>query len=125
MKPNAWLVLILMAVLSIPAGVAAFGDNLSEPAGKAPARQWPEPSSEGEALYVEKCAMCHREQGMGTGLLARRMETALLEDRKDLTAEAVIALARTGIGNMPRISRGEVSDEQLAAIAAYLSGEQQ
>ena len=75
----------------------------------------------GEALFVEKCAMCHRERGMGTGLLARRMETALLEERTDLNSQAVIIMARMGIGNMPRISRGEVSDEQLQAIADYLS----
>ena len=65
--------------------------------------------------------MCHRERGMGTGLLARRMETALLEERTDLNSQAVIIMARMGIGNMPRISRGEVSDEQLQAIADYLS----
>ena len=29
--------------------------------------------------------------------------------------------ARMGIGNMPPIARGEVSDAQMAAIAAYLS----
>jgi len=28
--------------------------------------------SAAEALYVEKCSMCHREMGMGTILLARR-----------------------------------------------------
>jgi len=28
---------------------------------------------------------------------------------------------RTGIANMPRIPRGEVSDAELTAIAAYLA----
>jgi cytochrome c553 len=76
-----------------------------------------------EHLFVEKCGMCHRQMGMGTVILARRMEPKLarLEMRTDLTADYVTAAARQGIGNMPRIPRGEVSDAQLARIAAYLA----
>jgi len=76
-----------------------------------------------EALFVEKCGMCHRQMGMGTVLLARRMPPALarLEAREDLTVDYVTAAARQGLGNMPRIRRGEVSDTQLARIARYLA----
>jgi cytochrome c553 len=76
-----------------------------------------------EALYVEKCGMCHRQMGMGTVLLARRMDPklAMLEKRTDLTAEYIITAARSGIGNMPPIRRGEVSDDQMGRIAGYLS----
>jgi len=79
--------------------------------------------SPAEALFVEKCGMCHRQMGMGTVILARRMDPskAMLEARKDLTAEYVIQAARAGVGNMPRIQRGEVSDAQLQTIAAYLT----
>ncbi|MPT47132.1 MAG: cytochrome c [Sphingobium sp.] len=74
-------------------------------------------------LFVEKCAMCHRQFGMGTVLLGRRMpkDQAMLEPRKDLTKEFVIMAARQGIGNMPRIPRGEVSDAELDQIATYLA----
>jgi mono/diheme cytochrome c family protein len=75
----------------------------------------------GEALYVEYCAMCHTANGMGTGLLARRRDDALLEERGDLAAAFVVIAARNGIGNMPAIPRGEVSDEDLQAIADYLA----
>lgn len=77
----------------------------------------------GEALYLEKCIMCHGDIGMGTGLLARRVEPSVanLEQREDLPAEYVIQAARVGIGNMPAIARGEVNDEQLRQIAAYLA----
>jgi len=79
-------------------------------------------ASGGEALYVEYCAMCHAANGMGTGLLARRgRDPALLEGRSDLAAGFVVIAARNGIGNMPAIPRGEVSDEQLQAIADYLA----
>jgi len=76
-----------------------------------------------EALFVEKCGMCHRQMGMGTVILARRMDPklAMLEARTDLTADLIAAAARQGIGNMPRISRGEVSDAQLAEITTYLT----
>jgi cytochrome c553 len=76
-----------------------------------------------EHLFVEKCGMCHRQMGMGTVILARRMDASIarLENRTDLTAEYVTVAARQGIGNMPRIPRGEVSDAQLARIAAYLA----
>jgi mono/diheme cytochrome c family protein len=80
----------------------------------------------GEALFVEKCGMCHREVdrvgGMGTFLIERRdpNNEAMLERRALLTPEYIAAAIRVGIGNMPRISRAEVSDAQLAAIAEYL-----
>ena len=75
----------------------------------------------GEKLYVEKCMMCHGSNGMGTGLLARRTDVPLLEERDDLTVDFVTQAARMGIGNMPAIPRGEVSDEQLKEIGEYLA----
>ena len=79
--------------------------------------------SDGKAMFHEKCGMCHGPGGMGTGLLARRMDPAVaeLEKRGDLMPDFVTAAARMGVGNMPAISRGEVSDRQMAAIAAYLA----
>jgi hypothetical protein len=61
--------------------------------------------------------------GMGTVVLARRKDQkiAMLEARDDLTVDFVTAAARAGIGNMPRISRGEVSNAQMARIARYLA----
>ena len=75
----------------------------------------------GEALYVEHCASCHAPNGMGTGLLARRVQPALLEARDNLPAAYVVVAVRQGIGNMPVIPRGEVSDDELKAIADYLA----
>lgn len=80
-------------------------------------------SSTDEALFVEKCGMCHRQMGMGTVILARRMDpkVAMLESRTDLNTEMITSAARLGIGNMPRISRAEASDAELARVAAYLT----
>ncbi|MBK6672396.1 MAG: cytochrome c [Proteobacteria bacterium] len=76
-----------------------------------------------EALFVEKCSMCHRQMGMGTVSLARRVpsERAMLEKRTDLTVDFVKVIARRGLINMPRISRVEVDDDQLDRIARYLA----
>ncbi len=80
-------------------------------------------ASPGADLFQQKCAMCHRSGGMGALLLARRLDPSLapLETRDDLTADDVTRIVRDGMGNMPRLSRGEVSDADLAAIARYLT----
>ena len=75
----------------------------------------------GERLYLDKCAMCHGPNGMGTGLLARRAEQPLLEKRTDLTPEFIVQAVRMGIGNMPAIPRGEASDAQRTQLVEYLS----
>jgi mono/diheme cytochrome c family protein len=77
---------------------------------------------DGAAIFGEKCGMCHRANGMGTGILARRLqgEQALLENRKDLQAAFIDTVVRGGFGVMYPISRGEVSDEQLAKIKQHL-----
>lgn len=87
----------------------------------APTAQSAEP--DGKALFQRRCAMCHDAAGMGTGLLARRMkpEVAMLEKRDDLSAAYVEKAARIGLLNMPPITRGDVGDADLRAIALYLS----
>jgi mono/diheme cytochrome c family protein len=107
-------VLIAAAALAALPLAAAVAADKKPPAPAAPAL-------DGKALFHEKCAMCHGPTGMGTGLLDRRVKPALLEERKDLTVDYVITAARTGIGNMPPIPRGEASDAQLGAIAKYLA----
>jgi mono/diheme cytochrome c family protein len=81
----------------------------------------PQPAPDGKALYREKCVMCHDKTGMGTGLLSRRMKVAELLLRTDLVPAFVVQVARAGVGNMPPIPRGEVSDSELQAIADYLA----
>ncbi|WP_395397309.1 cytochrome c [Novosphingobium sp. BL-8A] len=119
--------------LALLAGVAMIGGCGSSDGGAdAAAAKGPPPmpapitltsrpnAGPGERLFIEKCAMCHGPNGMGSGLLARRADEPLLEKRKDLTADFITQAARMGIGNMPAIPRGEVSDAQMAEIARYL-----
>lgn len=83
-----------------------------------------DPDPPGKALYTSRCGMCHQTIGMAVGILSRRPGDAskgLLEQRTDLSATFVTAAVRAGINNMPRISRAEVSDPELAQISAYLA----
>jgi len=114
--------LLVPIALLVAAGALAQPYTPPPPNLKAPPPSTASAPAGGEALFVEKCGMCHRRMGMGTVLLARRgtPDTAELEKRKDLTADYIVQAARSGIGNMPRISRGEVNDVQLGAIASYL-----
>lgn len=110
-----------------PAPAAAAAAPAGPPAGGPPPLPRPMTlvtrpgATGGEALYVRNCAQCHGPNGMGTGLLGRRVQPALLEERDNLTAPYVILAARRGIGNMPAIPRGEVSDADLKLIADYLA----
>jgi len=108
-----------MRVWPILLGLAGSAAALAQVAPHKPAV--PGTPLDGKGLFQEKCGMCHGPTGMGTGLLKRRVQPAMLEQRTDLAADYVVAAARTGIGNMPAIPRGEVSDPQLNAIAAYLA----
>ncbi len=76
---------------------------------------------DGRALFHQRCAMCHGPGGMGTGLLARRVQPAELEKRTNLGADYVFQYARRGFGNMPPITPGEANDAELRAIGQYLA----
>ena len=106
--------------LSLPIFIAALAFSATAPALA---------ETSGAALFAERCGMCHRTNGMGVGILARRpgdSSKGLLENRSDLTVALVTTVTRIGIGNMPRIPRGEVSDPEMKAIAEYLAkGKQQ
>lgn len=75
-----------------------------------------------QALFEDHCALCHRENGPGTFMLARRGDgrAAILEERQALTPEYIVAVVRNGIGSMPRFSRGEITDLELEGISSWL-----
>jgi cytochrome c len=84
-------------------------------------------SGHGEALFSNRCGTCHLAGGMGTNLLTKQRmmageppESGLLANRRDLTADYVTSVVRMGKVAMPRLSRTEVTDTELEAIATYL-----
>jgi mono/diheme cytochrome c family protein len=80
----------------------------------------------GNEVYQYWCATCHgRGPGNpGTTALSAKYKKALpgvLEDRTDLTAQAVRFNVRRGASIMPFFRKTEVSDADLEAIALYLT----
>ena len=93
----------------------------------------------GKEVFDARCRACHGSypQGKTPGNNALAMQVpgtfalqlrykgqkpALLEERTDLTPEAVAAFVRHGGGGfMPAFRPTEVSDEDLKAVGAYLA----
>jgi mono/diheme cytochrome c family protein len=75
-----------------------------------------------KVLFEARCGICHSAGGTGALMLARRegRSTPLLTQRTDLTADFVRVAVRAGSLNMPRMTRVEVTDEELGSIAGYL-----
>jgi len=127
-----------MLGLSFAAAAGAVGAVAAEPAGPPPIPpyQMRAPAPEGDrlqggrdapALFSNRCGSCHLAGGMGTNLLTKQRmaagqspESALLVNRTDLTSSYVKAVVRHGKLAMPPLSRVEVTDAELDAIAHYL-----
>lgn len=89
----------------------------------------------GKAVYESLCLTCHDAipddadpQGMPamTGTQSLRVKyrgeiPAVLDQRTDLTPEYVTTIVRNGSNVMAALRPTEISDEDLAAIGAYLS----
>jgi mono/diheme cytochrome c family protein len=82
---------------------------------------------DGPALFSNRCGGCHLAGGMGTNLLTKQRvaageapESGLLVNRKDLTVDFIKAVVRRGKLAMPRLTRVDVTDAELDAIAHYL-----
>ncbi len=122
------IIRITLASALLTLGGCATGTGNDTPgmagAGATAMRAQAAPAQDGKALYTQRCGMCHQTIGMAVGILARRPGDAsegFLEQRADLSAAFVQTVVRTGVLNMPRMPRAEVSDAELAAIANYLS----
>ena len=82
---------------------------------------------DGAAVFSNRCGACHLAGGMGTNMLTKLRlmageppETGLLANRKDLTQSFVKVVVRSGVRAMPRLTRVEVTDAELDAIAGFL-----
>jgi (+)-pinoresinol hydroxylase len=82
----------------------------------------------GQAVYEHWCTPCHGgpdpRKYPGTSALQflyKGEKPAMLEDRLDLTPELVAFYVRNGVTIMPFFRKTEISDEDLAAVGAWLS----
>jgi len=80
----------------------------------------------GEKVFDKWCGPCHNSgpNHPGTATLQARYQGALpapLKERTDLTPELVRTFVRQGVSIMPFFRKTEISDADLAALAAYLA----
>ncbi|MCB2065908.1 MAG: cytochrome c [Erythrobacter sp.] len=114
-----WLYLALpLSALAVTASVAAQSQGSQ--------------AQRGQQLFTHFCAPCHGQGAgddrsdmlPGTAALARRYQgakPAALELRTDLPAPVLTLFVRRGVGPMPAFRPSELSDADVAAIAAYLA----
>lgn len=85
-------------------------------------------ASRGEQVYEYWCAPCHNPGPghPGTQSLEVRYSgteiPAVLMERTDLTPELVKTFVREGILSMAPFRKTEITDEELDALAAYVTG---
>ena len=86
----------------------------------------------GKAKFEDSCAPCHaagpgddgRPMLPGTEALTLKYRgtiPAVLEQRTDLTAPTLKAFVRSGTFSMPPFRKTELTDAEIADIAAYLA----
>ena len=110
----------------------AFGGMLATTAVSIAVAQDGAAIDKGKMVFEHYCAPCH---GAGRGddgapmlpgthalhLKYKGEKPGLLEERTDLPAELIKAFVRNGVASMPPFRKTEVTDQDIEAIAAYLS----
>jgi mono/diheme cytochrome c family protein len=80
----------------------------------------------GQAVYEHWCAACHAPGPGHPGTQSLQIKYAgktppVLLDRTDLSPQAVSVFVRQGILSMPPFRKTEITDAELAALAAYVA----
>jgi len=104
-----------------PAALAA-----QQPAAKAPPAVTPQLLQRGKAVFDEWCASCHapgpRHPGtQALDALYKGTKPGALEQRTDLVPRLTETFVRKGVSVMAPYRKTEISDADLAALAAYLA----
>jgi (+)-pinoresinol hydroxylase len=80
----------------------------------------------GQAVFERWCAPCHAPGPGHPGTQSLQLKYAgkipsVLLERTDLSAQAVAAFVRHGVLSMPPFRKTEITDADLAALAAYVA----
>ncbi|MBL8552484.1 MAG: cytochrome c [Hyphomonadaceae bacterium] len=106
----------LIMIAAAAAATLAFSQIACAEEAAAPA------AADSAALYERQCGICHDAGGFGTVMLERRVgaERSVLAQRNDLPPAYVRHVVRNGLRDMPPLTRVELPDADLEAIAQYL-----
>ncbi len=79
----------------------------------------------GRQVYDNWCAGCHADAPAMPGTSALRVKyngslPAVLLERNDLTPALISFYVRNGVSVMPPFRKTEITDDDLAALAAYI-----
>jgi len=82
--------------------------------------------AQGRAVFEQWCAPCHAPGPGHPGTQAldalyRGQKPGALESRTDLVPELTQTIVRAGVSVMPPFRKTEITDSDLAALAAYLA----
>ena len=107
---------LLLALSAILAPAVAFADDV------------PKQYAAGRVVYERWCAACHDPGIMHPGTHALMVKypggqraTGVICEWTDLPATYVSYMVRHGMSVMPPFRKTEITDAELAALAAYLS----
>jgi (+)-pinoresinol hydroxylase len=119
---------LIFAATVLLAVASAFGatPTISWTLFPTPPASLPAPAEPGKADFLNACAVCHAAQPDRPGTMSLQFKyggrlPAALEQRTDLTPAIVQYYVRHGIAMMPSFRKTELSDAQVAVIAAYLA----
>ncbi len=106
--------------LSVALGIALSGG------ARAASPNGPAPAGPGRAVYERWCAPCHAPGPGHPGTQSLQVKyggktPAVLLERTDLTPQSVAFFVRHGVLSMPPFRKTEITDAQLAALAAYVA----
>ena len=122
------IVAVLSLSLTLGVGIARVAVVVTA-APQAPATQPVPPAdrlTRGKAVFDEWCAGCHSRGPRTPGTQALQAlykggKPAALEDRTDLVPKLTETFVRKGVSVMPPFRKTEITDAQLADLAAYLA----
>ena len=107
---------LLLALCVTQAAAVAFADQV------------PKQLAAGRVVYEHWCAACHDPGIMHPGTHALMVKypagqraTGVISEWTDLPATYVSYMVRHGMSVMPPFRKTEITDAELAALAAYLS----
>ncbi len=107
--------MVVGGVLALAVVAGCAGGSGSE---EAPAASADGPAADGRPVYLQRCVGCHGVDG--SGIVGPDIRpTNILE--KYASAEAMEALVRDGLGEMPEFA-SKLSDDEIAAVVAYVRG---
>jgi mono/diheme cytochrome c family protein len=120
------LVSLTGAAATMPIVLAQAAQAPGRPPSAANAAAGSSELERGKAVFDEWCAGCHapgpRHPGtQALDALYKGTKPGALEQRTDLVPKLTEQFVRKGVSVMPPFRKTEISDRDLAALAAYLA----